>query len=65
MGGQQYAQWRKITEKQEEPMKKSKHTQQKLSSQPQKEKSPTPKPVGPDEESTDSQELPDVPWASS
>ena len=52
-------------EKQEEPTKKSKQIQQKLSSQSQKEKSPTPEPMGPNEESTDSQELPDVPWASS
>ena len=64
MGRRQYAQWRKSTEKQEESMKKSKCIQQNLSSQSQKEKSPTPKPAEPDVESTDSQELPDVPWAS-
>ena len=66
MGGRQYAQKRKSMEQPEESTKRSKRLQEKSSPQPREEKAPTPNPAEMDGGSTDdSQELPDVLWASS
>ena len=66
MGGRQYAQKRKSVEQPEKPTKKSKRVQERSSPQPGKEKTLTPRPTESDGGTTDnSQELPDVPWASS
>ena len=51
-----------MAEQQETPTKKSRHLQEKSSEQPSAEKPQSPRPTEQDLESTDSQELPDVPW---
>ena len=66
MAGRQYAQKRKSMEQPEESAKRSKRLQEKPSPQSREEKAPTPNPAEVDGGMTDdSQELPDVPWASS
>ena len=60
VGGRQYAKWKKDAERQEAPPKKSRWTGKKGTTKSTKDRSPSP--VEPDQDSSNSMELPDVPW---
>ena len=59
-GGQQYAKRKKMAEKQEGPTKKSQCLKEKQTTEPARAKSP--QPTEQSQDSSDSRELPDVPW---
>ena len=59
--GRQYAKRKKAVEKQEGPAKKSKQMEEKRTTGPAEVRSP--QPAEPSQDSSDSTELPDVPWA--
>ena len=61
VGGRQYTKRKKAAEKQEGPAKKSKQIKEKSMTKSAEDKSP--QPVEPSQDSSDSTELPDVPWA--
>ena len=61
VGGRQYAKWKKDAERQEGPPKKSRRIGKKGVTESTEDKSPPP--AEPNPESSDSTELPDVPWA--
>ena len=58
--GRQYTKRKKAAEKQEGPAKKSKWIEEKSMTKPAEVRSPPP--VEPSQDSSDSTELPDVPW---
>ena len=60
VGGRQYAKWKMDAERQEGPPKKSRQTGKKDMTESTKDGSPPP--MEPNQESSDSTELPDVPW---
>ena len=60
VSGRQYAKRKKAAEKQEGPAKKSKWIEEKRTTESAEVRSP--QPVEPNQESSDSTELPDVPW---
>ena len=60
IGGRQYAKWKKDAERQEGPPKKSRWTGKKGTTESTKDRSPSP--MEPDQDSSNSTELPDVPW---
>ena len=60
IGGRQYAKKRKIIEKQGDPVKKSKWTGKKSATETPDDRSPPH--AEPNQDSSDSMELPDVPW---
>ena len=60
VGGRQYAKRKKAAEKQEGPAKKSKQIEEKRTTEPAEVRSP--QPAEPSQDSSDSTELPDVPW---
>ena len=60
VGGWQYAKRKGMAEKQEEPTKKSQHLKEKQTTEPSRAKSP--QPTEQSQDSSDSRELPDVPW---
>ena len=60
IGGRQYAKRKKAAEKQEGPAKKSRQTEEKHTTEPAEVRSPQPAELNQD--SSDSTELPDVPW---
>ena len=61
VGRRQYAKKKKVEEKQGDPVKRSKRTEKKSTTESAEAKSlPS---VEPDQDSSDSTELPDVPWA--
>ena len=60
VGGRQYAKQKKDAERQEGPAKKSKWTGKKSTSESTEVRSPPP--VEPNQDSSDSTELPDIPW---
>ena len=61
VGGRQYAKRKKAVKKQEGPAKKSQWIKEKHTTEPPEVRSP--QPVEPSQDSSDSTELPDVPWA--
>ena len=61
--GRQYAKRKKAAEKQEGPVKKSKQIKEKGMTKAAEDRGP--QPVEPSQDSSDSMELPDVPWAHS
>ena len=61
IGGRQYAKRKRAAEKQEGPAKKSQWIEEKCTTEPSEVRSP--QPVQPSLDSSDSTELPDVPWA--
>ena len=61
IGGRQYAKKKKAIEKQGDPIKRSKWTEKKSTTESAEARSPSP--VEPNQDSSDSTELPDVPWA--
>ena len=61
IGGRQYAKKRKVVEKQGDPVKRSKWTERKSMTKSAEARSTSP--VEPNQDSSDSTELPDVPWA--
>ena len=61
VGGRQYAKRKRAAEKQEEPAKKSQQIEEKCTTEPVEVRSP--QPVEPSQDSLDSTELPDLPWA--
>ena len=60
VGGRQYTKRKKAAEKQEGPAKKSKQIEEKSITKPAEDRSP--RPVEPSKDSSDSTELPNVPW---
>ena len=60
VGGRQYAKRKKAVEKQEGPAKKNKWIEEKCTTGPAEVRSP--QPAEPSHDSSDSTELPDVPW---
>ena len=60
VGGRQYAKRKRAAEKQEGPAKKSQRIEEKHTTEPAKVRSP--QPIEPSQDSSDSTELPDVPW---
>ena len=60
VGGRQYAKRKKAAEKQEGPAKRSKQIGEKIMTKPAEVRSPPP--AEPSQDSSDSTELPDVPW---
>ena len=60
MGGQQYAKRKRMAEKQEGPTKKSQHLKEKQTTEPARAKNP--QLTEQSQDSSDSRELPDVPW---
>ena len=62
VGGRQYAKWKKDAERQEGPPKKSRWTGKKDMTESTKDRSPPP--TEPNQESSDSTELPDMPWST-
>ena len=61
IGGRQYAKKKKVIEKQGDPVKRSKWIEKKSTTKTAEAKSPSP--VEPNQDSSNSMELPDVPWA--
>ena len=61
VGGRQYAKKKRVVEKQGGPVKRSKWTEKKSTTKTAEATSSPP--VEPDQDSLDSTELPDVPWA--
>ena len=61
VGGRQYAKKKKVKEKQGDPVKRSKQTEKKSTTESAEATSLPP--VEPDQDSLDSTELPDMPWA--
>ena len=61
VGGRQYAKRKRAAEKQEGPAKKSQWIEEKRTTEPAKVRSP--QPIEPSQDSLDSTELPDIPWA--
>ena len=61
VSGRQYAKRKRAAEKQEGPAKKSQWIEEKHTTEPAEVRSP--QPVEPSQDSSDSTELPDVPWA--
>ena len=61
VGGRQYTKKKKVKEKQEDPVKRSKQTEKKNTTESAEATSSPP--VEPDQDSSDSTELPDMPWA--
>ena len=61
IGGRQYAKKKKVIEKQGDPIKRSKWTEKKSMTESAEARSTSP--VKPNQDSSDSTELPDVPWA--
>ena len=61
VGGRQYAKRKRAPEKQEGPAKKSQWIEEKHTTELAKVRSP--QPVDPSQDSSDSTELPDIPWA--
>ena len=61
VGGRQYAKRKRAAEKQEGPAKKSQWIKEKCTTEPAKVRSP--QPMEPSQDSLDSMELPDLPWA--
>ena len=61
VGGRQYAKKKKAMGKQEDPVKRSKQPEKKSTTKSAKARSTTP--VEPNQDSSNSTELPDVPWA--
>ena len=60
VGGRQYAKRKRMAEKQEGPTKKSQHLKEKQTTEPARVESP--QPTEQSQDSSDSRELPDVPW---
>ena len=60
VGGRQYAKRKRMAEKQEGPTKKSQRLKEKWTNEPARAKSP--QPTEQSQHSSDSRELPDVPW---
>ena len=60
VSGRQYAKRKKAVEKQEGPAKKSKQIEEKRTTEPAEVRSP--QPAEPSQDSSDSTELPNVPW---
>ena len=60
VGGRQYAKRKRMAEKQEGPTKKSQHLKEKRTTEPARAKSP--QLTEQSQDSSDSRELPDVPW---
>ena len=60
VGGRQYAKRKKAVEKQEGPAKTSKQIEEKCTTEPAEVQSP--QPAEPSQNSSDSTELPDIPW---
>ena len=61
VGGRQYAKKKKVAEKQGDPVKRSKRTEKKSVTEMPEARSMSP--VEPNQDSSDSTELPDMPWA--
>ena len=61
IGGRQYAKKKKAVEKQGDPVKRSKQTEKKSTTKTPEARSMSP--VEPNQDSSNSMELPDVPWA--
>ena len=61
VGGRQYAKKKKVKEKQGDSVKRGKHTRKKSTTETPEARSTSP--VEPKQDSSDSTELPDVPWA--
>ena len=61
VSGRQYAKRKKATEKQEGPAKKSKQVEEKCTTEPAEVRCP--QPAEQSQDSSDSTELADVPWA--
>ena len=61
IGGRQYAKKKKAIEKQGDPVKRSKRTEKKSTTETPEARSMSP--VEPNQDSSNSMELPDVPWA--
>ena len=60
VGDRQYAKRKRMAEKQEGPTKKSQHLKEKQTTEPARAKNP--QPTEQSQDSSDSRELPDVPW---
>ena len=60
VSGRQYAKRKKVAEKQEGPAKKSRWIEEKCTTELAEVRSP--QPVVPNQDSSDSTELPDIPW---
>ena len=61
VGSRQYTKQKRAVEKQEGPAKKSQWIEEKCTTEPPEVRSP--QPVDPSQDSSDSTELPDIPWA--